>query len=68
MKDDKLIPKIDAAVRDQHSKRGYITPVDVLMDAGVLEKRKYEDWRFGRHWMTNALGGEGRPSPPFFAH
>ena len=24
------------------------TPVDVLMEIGVLPKQKYEDWRFGR--------------------
>lgn len=28
--------------------RGFATPVDVLMDIGVLQKDKYEDWRFGR--------------------
>ena len=28
--------------------RGYATVVDVLMDIGVLDKAKYEDWRFGR--------------------
>lgn len=28
--------------------RGYATVVDVLMDIGVLQKDKYEDWRFGR--------------------
>ncbi len=28
--------------------RGYATAVDVLMDIGVLQKDKYEDWRFGR--------------------
>ena len=28
--------------------RGFATPVDVLIDIGVLQKDKYEDWRFGR--------------------
>ena len=28
--------------------RGFVAPVDVLMDIGVLQKDKYEDWRFGR--------------------
>ena len=28
--------------------RGFAAPVDVLMDIGVLQKDKYEDWRFGR--------------------
>lgn len=29
-------------------KRGYAAPVDVLMDVGVMQKSKYEEWRFGR--------------------
>lgn len=28
--------------------RGYVTPVDVLMDIGVLSKRDYENWRNGK--------------------
>ena len=32
----------------QCKNRGYATAVDVLMDIGVLQKEKYEDWRFGR--------------------
>lgn len=32
----------------QCQQRGYAAPVDVLMDIGVLQKAKYEDWRFGR--------------------
>ena len=33
---------------EQCKRRGYAAPVDVLMDIGVLDKKKYEDWRFGR--------------------
>ena len=33
---------------EQCNRRGYAAPVDVLMDIGVLDKKKYEDWRFGR--------------------
>ena len=29
-------------------KKGYAAPVDVLMDIGVLSKKDYEDWRFGK--------------------
>lgn len=29
-------------------KKGYATPVDVLMDIGVLSKKNYEEWRFGK--------------------
>ena len=28
--------------------RGYVAPVDVLIDTGILPKQKYKDWRFGR--------------------
>lgn len=48
MKDQELIGKVHSSVYHQRQKRGYATPVDVLMDVGVLEKKKYEDWRFGR--------------------
>ena len=33
---------------EQCKRRGYAAPVNVLMDIGVLDKKKYEDWRFGR--------------------
>lgn len=29
-------------------KKGFVAPVDVLMDIGVLEKKDYGDWCFGR--------------------
>ncbi|NLL48182.1 MAG: hypothetical protein GX249_06330 [Firmicutes bacterium] len=48
MHDRELTRKVRAAVYNQCQKRGYATPVDVLMDLGVLSKQKYEDWRFGR--------------------
>lgn len=32
----------------QCQSRGYAAPVDVLMDIGVLDKAKYDDWRTGR--------------------
>jgi len=40
--------KIRAAIDRQCQSRGFCTPVDVLMDIGTLDKKKYEDWRFGR--------------------
>lgn len=48
MTDGELIGKTHSAVYQQCKKRGYATPIDVLMDIGVLPKSKYEDWRFGR--------------------
>lgn len=48
MDDKELIEKVHSAVLCQCQRRGYAVPVDVLMEAGVLSKQKYEDWRFGR--------------------
>ncbi|MCD8053707.1 MAG: hypothetical protein LUF00_06630 [Lachnospiraceae bacterium] len=48
MKDSELIGKVHSSVYHQCQKRGYAAPVDVLMDVGVLDKKKYEDWRYGR--------------------
>ncbi|MCD7956142.1 MAG: hypothetical protein LUG93_10440 [Lachnospiraceae bacterium] len=48
MKDSELIGMVHSSVYHQCQKRGYAAPVDVLMDVGVLDKKKYEDWRFGR--------------------
>lgn len=48
MNDKELIEKVHNAMYQQCQRRGYAAPVDVLMDIGVLPKKKYEDWRFGR--------------------
>ena len=40
--------RIADAMYRQIQSRGYAAPVDVLMDIGVLEKKKYDDWRVGR--------------------
>lgn len=48
MNNIKLIEKVQTAFHHQREKRGYVAPVDVLMDMGVLSKQKYEDWRFGK--------------------
>ena len=48
MDDQELIRKVHSSVYHQCQRRGYSTPVDVLMDVGVLTKNRYEDWRFGR--------------------
>lgn len=39
----------------QYQNRGYIIPVDVLMDIGVLERGKYNDWRTGRVAFLEAV-------------
>ena len=40
--------KVHAAMYHQCRRRGFADPVDVLMDIGVLDKAKYDDWRMGR--------------------
>ena len=46
MKDMKT--KVRASMDQQCQRRGFCTPVDVLMDIGTLDKAKYEDWLCGR--------------------
>lgn len=48
MNDKALTGKVHNAMYQQCQRRGYAAPVDVLMDIGVLPKKKYEDWRYGR--------------------
>ena len=45
MKDSELVGKVHSAVYHQCQRRGYAAPVDVLMEIGVLQKQKYEDFR-----------------------
>ena len=40
--------QIHNAMYQNIKKKGYAAPVDVLMDIGVLSKKDYEDWRFGK--------------------
>ena len=48
MTEKELIGKVHSSVYHQCQRRGYATPVDVLMDIGVLTKQKYEDWQSGK--------------------
>ena len=40
--------KVHDSMYRQSGSRGFAAPVDVLMDIGVLDKKKYDDWRHGR--------------------
>ena len=40
--------KVHSSMYRQCSEKGFATPVDVLMEIGVLDMKKYEDWRRGR--------------------
>lgn len=48
MKESELTGKINSAVYHQCQGRGYAAPADVLVDIGLLSKKKYEEWRFGK--------------------
>lgn len=48
MNDRELISAVHSAMYHQCQNRGYAAPVDVLMDIGVLPKKKYEEWRYGK--------------------
>lgn len=40
--------QIHNAMYQSIKKKGYASPVDVLIDIGVLSKEDYERWRFGK--------------------
>ena len=46
--DKEVIGAVHNSMYRQWEKRGYATPVDTLMDCGVLSKKAYEEWRFGK--------------------
>lgn len=48
MNDGEMLGKVSSSMYHQCQKRGYATPVDVMMDIGILPKQQYENWRFGR--------------------
>ena len=48
MNDGEMLGKVNSSMYHQCQKRGYATPVDVMMDIGILPKQQYENWRFGR--------------------
>ncbi|CAI3484483.1 hypothetical protein CIRMBP1197_02399 [Enterococcus cecorum] len=56
MNDQQLIKKINKAAVNQRQQRGYIAPLDVLMEIGVLTEQNYEAWRFGKvSYLEKAL-------------
>jgi hypothetical protein len=48
MNNIELRKKVHAAMYSLIKKNGVASPVEVLLEIGVLTKEKYEDWRFGR--------------------
>ena len=45
---DKYYPKIVKAVDAELQSRNFVTPIDVLISMGLLERRDLENWRAGR--------------------
>jgi hypothetical protein len=46
--DAELRKKVHSAMYALIKSKGVASPVEVLLEIGVLSKEKYEDWRFGR--------------------
>ena len=47
-RDDKLYPRVERAVDNILTKGTVVAPVDVLVQMGLLESKRLEDWRRGR--------------------
>ena len=47
--------KIENAMLLEIRARGYAAPVDVLLDIGLLDTKKYQDWRNGRVLCLEAV-------------
>lgn len=47
-RDDRLYPRVVQAVEKLLAKGNVVTPVDVLINVGLLDPKRLEDWRFGR--------------------
>jgi len=48
MNNHELKQKVHSAMYTLIKKNGVVSPIEVLMEIGVLTKEKYEDWRHGR--------------------
>ena len=45
---DKYYPKIVKAVDVELESRNFVTPIDVLISMGLIDRRDVENWRAGR--------------------
>ena len=48
MEKHNLKGQIHNAMYQKIQEKGYVAPVDILMNMGVLSKQGYEDWRLGK--------------------
>lgn len=47
MNDGELREKVYSAAYNLLNSKGFISPVDILLFAGILSNKDYDDWRFG---------------------
>ena len=47
-KSDKLYPSVVRAVAAILERKLFISPIEILIETDRLNKKLYEDWRFGR--------------------
>ncbi|GHU77910.1 hypothetical protein AGMMS49992_27160 [Clostridia bacterium] len=48
MNDAELKTKVHSSMYLNCKAKGFVAPVDVLLDSGIVTKKLLEDWRFGR--------------------
>lgn len=48
MNDTEVTEKVQTAMIKQLANRGFATPIDILLDLGLLTKANYELWRKGQ--------------------
>ncbi len=48
MQKENIVGRIHNSIYHNIRNKGYVAPVDVLMDIGVLFKEDHDNWRFGR--------------------
>ncbi|NDO19744.1 hypothetical protein FMM68_08745 [Lachnospiraceae bacterium MD329] len=48
MNRQELSRDIHNSMYQQRNRRGYATPVDTFMDCGIISRKVYDDWRFGK--------------------
>ena len=67
-RDDPLYPRIVRAVGVLLARGTVVAPVDVLVEVGVLEPKRVEDWRFGCvPYLERVVRGNRRAYRGFFA-
>ncbi len=48
MNNQELEKKVKRIINEVANKKGYVAPLDVLLELGYLSKQDHESWRFGK--------------------